>query len=188
MIDTRNLLKLIATGDEDAFANLYRANYGKLMIFTRCVLGRRQSEAEDVLNDAFVAIWHGAKKFQSSGSADGWIKRIVRNKAIDLLRKKYDEPYESEILIEKVDNSAENNNSFGDRLAKFSRNELFGALARLSIEHREAIYLFYFDELSIDEIGAICDCSQNTIKTRLFYGKKRLKSLLQNSEMLERFL
>ncbi len=125
-----------------------------------------------------MAVWKNADKFSAQGSADGWLKHIVRNKAVDLLRKRYDEPTDSNFISERADLEAFDAQTASIKFGESTRNELFDAMLRLSLEHREALYLFYFEELSLNTISEVCDCSQNTVKTRLFYGKKKLKEIL----------
>ena len=63
--------------------------------------------------------------------------------------------------------------------------EIIDSLAKLSEKHREVIELVYYRELSIKDISVMLDISENTVKTRMFYARKHLKSLLSNIDLLE---
>lgn len=177
-----NLLKKISKGDENAFCELYKVKYSQSIIYAKCILGDRRNEAEDVVSDAFISIWKSAHNYNQTGSAEGWINRIIRNKSIDLLRKKYDTPIDNSQIIEKSDIATYFEQQSQINIDNFNKNELYEAMLRLSIEQREALHLFYFEDLSISTISEICDCSQNTIKTRLFYAKKKLREIIFKSE------
>ena len=58
-------------------------------------------------------------------------------------------------------------------------------MERLSVEHREVLHLAYREELSVEEIAGVVDCPVNTVKTRMFYARKRLKTLLAESGVEE---
>ena len=89
----------IAVGDRAAFARLYRATRAEFVRYATGLLAGDHAAAEDAVDDAFVAIWTQSGHFDGHGSANGWIRRIVRNKAIDLLRKRRDLPMSDEPVM-----------------------------------------------------------------------------------------
>ena len=88
--DLAPLLQAIASGDRVAFETLYRAASPRLLGICMRVLGNRD-DAEDVLQEVFVSIWHKARQFDSHrASAMAWLAMIARNRAIDRLRQRPD--------------------------------------------------------------------------------------------------
>lgn len=170
-------LGAIAKGDRAAFAAVYRDQSPIMTSYATALLAGDRPAAEDVVGDAFLDIWNKAGSYAGTGSAQGWIRRIVRNKAIDWLRK------QKEVV---ADLAADDHNAIwsNDRpktphdLAEQSSEaeHLRSALPGLSIEQREAVWLCYYENKSLADIAILCACPENTVKTRLFHARKYLKA------------
>ncbi len=171
-------LRDIARGDKGAFAFVFRQFQPGFVRYATGLLAGDTEAAEDVVNDAFIAIWQQADQFANSGSAQGWMRRIVRNKAVDWVRKRrersMDQMAEKCLSATLADGGA---TPFDHAERSLSADTLRGALAALSFEHREAIWLCYFEELSIADIAEIASCPQNTVKTRLFHARQKLREM-----------
>lgn len=170
------LLGEVGQGNKNAFAALFRELQPSFVRYATGLLAGDKSAAEDAVNEAFVAIWEQAGRFSGSGSAAGWMRRIVRNKAIDWLRKQRDCP----MSLDAEDHfretaSACGPNPFEQAAATSEAIQLKNALAALNLEQREAIWLCYFEDRSIREIAAIAGCPENTAKTRLFHGRRNMR-------------
>jgi RNA polymerase sigma-70 factor (ECF subfamily) len=169
-------LRDIAHGDKAAFAFVFRQFQPLFLRYATGLLAGDIEAAEDVVNDAFIAIWQQADRFANSGSAQGWMRRIVRNKAVDWIRKRRERPVdhlaEHGLSAQLADDGA---TPFDHAEQSLSAHKLRGALEALSFEHREAVWLCYFEELSIAEIAEISSCPQNTVKTRLFHARQKLR-------------
>lgn len=177
-MDSETMLFDIARGNQKAFAMLYREQQPVMIRYATGLLAGDLAAAEDAVDEAFTAIWAQAGRFNGSGNANGWIRRIVRNKAIDWLRKQRESSIDAE-LADFADQRADPAPSPYDYAAQTSEsNHLRAVLTGLSVEHREAVWLCYFEDKSIDEIAQIADCPQSTVKTRLFYARKSLKASL----------
>ncbi len=167
-------LRDIAKGDRQAFNALYREWHGRLVSYAAGLLAGDRSTAEDVVNEAFFAIWEQAASFSGSGSAEGWIRRIVRNKAVDWIRKRRDLPMSDH--IDTMANSASSEATPFDTAAQASTaKRMQQALATLSIDHRDVVWLCYFEERALSEIADIVQCPENTVKTRLYHARKILR-------------
>ena len=183
-METAQALGKIASGDRQAFAALYSSGRGPLVRYASALLAGDVDAAMDVVDDAFLDIWRQAGRYTGLGSADGWIRRIVRNKAVDWLRARHgqtisldansgvageipDDADPPDLLVEKA--------SEADVLRK--------ALERLSPDHREAVWLCYFEDRSLAEIAEIAGCPENTIKTRLFHARRLLRHELERLGM-----
>jgi RNA polymerase sigma-70 factor, ECF subfamily len=174
-------LRAIALGDQAVFTDLFRDYLPRFVGYATGLLAGDKEAAEDVVDEAFVVIWQQAGSFDGKGSAEGWMRRIVRNKAIDWCRKQRELPMTNELEAQHAERSGDNDASPFEKAAQSSAaRQLREALAILSIEQREAIWLCYFEERSIAEIADIVCCPENTVKTRLFHARK----ILGNSEIL----
>jgi RNA polymerase sigma-70 factor (ECF subfamily) len=172
-------LRGIARGDKNSFSTLYADQHGLLLRYATGLLAGDREAAADVVDEAFIDIWHQAGRFSGSGSAQGWLRRIVRNKSVDWIRKQRVRPLatgEQMSIFESTADSADNPEVAAQK--KSDANELRAALDRLSMDHREVVWLCYFEELPLSEIAAIVGCPENTVKTRLFHARKLLRAEL----------
>lgn len=164
------VIKRIAGGDRRAFEMLYTRHSDRTYKFL-LRLTANKSVAEDLTHDVFLEVWHSAKRFEGRSAVSTWILSIARYKALDARRKQRtlteeDFPKPHEPSPEQISMKAS------------SFNYMHKCLADLSEDHREIIDLVYFHEKSVKEISIILEIPENTVKTRMFYARKKLKELL----------
>ena len=182
MIDTAAYLRGIANGDRSAFSSLYRSWQPTLVRYATGLLSGDREAAEDVVDEALLAVWQQAGRFAGTGSGAGWLRRIVRNKAVDWLRRQRDVllPFDAmESAANSLPDPAKNAGEIAEQQSV--KAALIQALQLLSFDHREAIWLCYFEELSVQEIAEVAGCPANTIKTRLFHARR----ILRESDLLQ---
>lgn len=177
------LLEKIAAGDRDAFEILYLKFQPRLVKFCSRLLKNDISIAADIADEALIEVWRSAGSFSGRSQPSTWIHSIARFRMIAYLRKN------KEVLL---DNDAasfdlEDNSLLPDEeIILDDRNELIiDGLGKLSDKHREIIELVYFRELSIKDISAMLNISDNTVKTRMFYARKHLKSILTTAGIMK---
>ena len=170
------LLERIANGDRNALRDLYNTYYHPLLRFIYRITGRLDLAQEGV-NDVMLVVWRNGRSFGGRSSVSTWIMGIGYRKALKLLaasRRWTDRftggPFEE--LIERSEALAEQSDD-GDL-----RDLLDEALRHLSAEHRAVVELTYFYGCSYEEIAAIAACPVNTVKTRMFHARAKLKKLL----------
>ncbi|MEO5882046.1 MAG: sigma-70 family RNA polymerase sigma factor [Caldimonas sp.] len=167
------LIGRIARGELAAFEAFYRGYHARLGRFLG-LMTSRHPVVEEALNDTMLVIWKRAATFNGKSKVSTWVFAIAYRTALQALRSQ-DEP------VEDPD---------ADRLAaqvigpeqQRSQSELRAALARaldgLSHEQRSVLVLTYFHDLPYAEIALILDCPVDTVKTRAFHGRRRLRALL----------
>jgi len=137
---------------------------------------RDREAAADVLNDTMLDVWRQAGRFEGKSSVATWIYAIAHNKAISWLRRRREVELNDEVAAEIADESP----SADIRLAEADVATIIARLMeRLSVDHRVVLQLAYFQEFSVSQIAEILDCPENTVKTRMFYARQRLKTLLE---------
>ncbi len=157
-----------------------------MLAHAAAVLAGDMTDAEDAVEEAFIDIWQQAGKFVGTGSAIGWIRRIVRNKAINILRKNSGREiirpgtFFNAIMDERRDPEEAILLSDESRWLK-------AVLTVLSPEQREAVNLCYFEGLSLQEISDVVDCPVNTVKTRLHYARSKLQRWMLDTADVSRF-
>jgi RNA polymerase sigma factor (sigma-70 family) len=167
------LIAAVARGDLRAFESLYRLYHPRLTRFVERMT-RRPTIVDEVLNDTLLVVWNRAASYNGKSLVSTWIFAIAYRKALKAL-KRFDEPAEDHAADERVEPGAGPEQHVGrDQL----RLALLRALEHLTPEHRAVVDLTYFHDLGYREIAQIVDCPVDTVKTRMFYARRRLKALL----------
>jgi RNA polymerase sigma-70 factor, ECF subfamily len=174
------LLRQIAAGDRTSFAEFYD-RHSTLMFSVACRILRDPSEAEDVLQEAFMQIWEKAAKFDPKlGKASSWAAILVRNKAVDRIRASQrrirlaEEAGAEQGAVNNVDDTA-NEAVYGHEKA----NLIQSAIVELPMEQRQAIEMAYFSGLTQDEISKKLNQPLGTIKARIRRGLLKLRDQLE---------
>jgi RNA polymerase sigma-70 factor (ECF subfamily) len=171
------LVASIAAGDRSAFEALYRATSARLFGICVRVLSDR-TEAEDVLQDAFVTVWHRASQYDAErAGAAAWLSTIVRNNAIDRLRAR---PPLARAPIELVEAMADPAEA-PDRAAESSaeRTRLERCLEQLDERRRRLIRTAFFDGATYDELAARTGAPLGSVKSWIRRGLMQLKACLE---------
>jgi RNA polymerase sigma-70 factor, ECF subfamily len=172
------LIKAIAVGSECAMRTLYARHRVRVYHFiTRIVIDT--GRAEDLVSDVFMDIWKQAGSFEGRSKVGTWILSIARFKALSALHRRRDAQIDesSAEMIADTANTPEQTTLNKDRNA-----QLRGCIAAMSREHREIIDLVYYHEKSVDEVAEIIHMPRNTVKTRMFYARKRLAKVLSTHQ------
>lgn len=163
-------------GDVTALDELVRLWRDRLFYFIRRLVGDEE-DAWDALQDTWVAFMRNADKLRETSSVVLWLYKIARHKAMDRLRKRYRNRTLS-IEDEDVADISEQTESFAFEDAE----QVHRALEELSIPHREVLTLFFLEDLSIDEIAQVLDVASGTVKSRLHFARKALRSIIEGEE------
>src|SRR6185437_5252180 len=171
------LIERIAQGDQLAMRTLF-GRHRVLLYRWLLRLVRDEALAEDLLSDVFLDVWRQAAAFEARSSVSTWLLAIARFKALSARRRRT----EAE-LDEKIETTvADPANDPEAALQEKNRGELLRqALTRLSPEHREIIDLVYYHEKSVDECAHILGIPAATVKTRMFYARKKLAELVKDA-------
>jgi RNA polymerase sigma-70 factor, ECF subfamily len=175
----RILLERCAHKDEKAFATLYRVSAPKLFQVARYIT-RREDWAEEVLQESFVNVWHGAGTYDPSKSAPmTWMTVIVRNRSLDWLRKPREEEM-NESCCEALA-SIPSEEPGPDELLDHSiyAGRLSICLHGLGDQQRRAIVLAYVYGLTHSEISLKLGCPLGTAKTWIRRGMGQLRVCLE---------
>jgi RNA polymerase sigma-70 factor (ECF subfamily) len=168
------LVGAIAAGDRQAMRALYvRHNVRVYRFVVRLVADA--ALAEDVVSEVFLAVWRRADGFEARSRVSTWLLAIARYKALSALRACSHEQLDDGAAAAVADptDDAETILADGDR-GMIVRE----CLAQLSAIHREVLDLVYYHEKSVEEVAEIVGAPASTVKTRMFYARKRMQSLL----------
>ena len=169
------LMARIASGDRDAMRALYLRHHVRVHRFVLRVV-RNQAIAEDVLSEVFLDVWRQGGSFEGRSAVSTWLLAIARFKALSALRKRPEEELDDEgaaAVVDPVDSPEVAVQK------KDASDILRDCLNALTPDHREIIDLVYYHERSVEEVAQIVGIPEATVKTRMFYARKKLHSLLK---------
>ncbi|MFL5043407.1 MAG: sigma-70 family RNA polymerase sigma factor [Xanthobacteraceae bacterium] len=169
------LITRIAAGDRLAMQVLYARHHVRVYRFILRLVGNTTT-AEDLISEVFLDVWRQAAKFEARSAASTWLMAIARFKALSMLRRKPEEELDEE-TAEAIEDPADDPET---TVQKKDKGEILRkCLSALSSDHREIIDLVYYHEKSVEEVAEMVGIPEATVKTRMFYARKKLSELLK---------
>ncbi len=166
--EDRSLIgRIAAARDMAAFEALYESYRRRLGPFMFRIV-RDRAVNEEAYNDVMLTVWQKASAYNGESRVSTWIFGIAYRHCLKCLRNKRKEVESSQEAEELP--ATEGNTDDRELVAK--------ALTLLSDEHRMVIELSYFQGHTYREIAVIADCPENTVKTRVFHARRRLKQIM----------
>ena len=178
-IDAR-LAERIRAGEAEALGELYDRHASMALATALRVVGSRE-EAEDVVHEAFVAVWRKIDRFDAArGALRAWLMTVVRNRALDRVRARrpridLDDADERSLLRTGP------NPTWEAALARASAADIQSALADLPDEQRRAVELAYFEGYTYREVADLTGVPPGTANGRLRLALAKLREALQGS-------
>jgi len=171
------LLAMIAGGDQSALNQFFmRHRTGVFRFIAR--LTRNEAVAEELTNETFLEVWRHANRFEGRSSPPTWLLSIARNRTISALRKRREETWD-ETAADRLEDDRDTPDITAQKTDKAAL--LRQCIAALSPEHAEVIGLVYYQEKSVAEVSEITGVAEATVKTRMFYARKKLSEILKEN-------
>ncbi len=170
-VDLDALLKEISEGSQVALEQLYRYTHSSVYSFALSIL-KNAYDAEDVLHDCYVAVWHGAGSYRAQGKPLAWLMTITRNLCLQRLReqrKTADVPQDEWV----------HDLSDGKGLSVEDKSVLSACMEQLSEEARQIVILHAVAGFKHREIAALLELPLSTVLSKYHRAIKRLKQHLQ---------
>ena len=165
------LLAATAEGDKSAFSRLYRLTSPKLYAIALRIL-KTEGQAQECLQEAYLSVWRQAATYQEGKAAPmTWLVTIVRNRALDMLRRQRHEMRREEIELDML--GAPQSDNAVDNLA------VEKCLQQLRADQRECLQLAYFEGLTHPELAEQLNHPIGTIKTWIRRGLEQLRQCLE---------
>ncbi|MGH1349210.1 MAG: sigma-70 family RNA polymerase sigma factor [Methyloligellaceae bacterium] len=174
--ELKNLIFAVAEKDRAAFHELYHVTSGKLFSVAIRLI-KRADLAEDILQDSYIKIWDKASEFTATNNSPmAWMVAIVRNRAIDILRKR------GEVGFSDVDEYENIVDDAPDPLSQAEQNgdlsSVFQCLKGLDEEHKKIFLLAYYYGYTHEEIAKQFSVPVGTIKSRIRRSLARIRSCM----------
>jgi RNA polymerase sigma factor (sigma-70 family) len=167
------LLDRVMQRDVQAFEELYRIYQPRLARFLTNLV-KRQQLVEEVLDDTMMTVWQTAGNFRGSSKLSTWVFAIAYRKAIKI-RARWPDPIEDPAFDTRVSNDPGPDDELHHRRL---HDALVAAMDQLSADHRAVVDLTYFHGMGYREIADIMDCPVDTVKTRMFHARRRLRQVM----------
>ena len=168
------LIGRIAAGDQSAMRTLFARHRIPLYRWLLRIV-RDETTAEDLLSDVFLDVWRQAASFRARASVSTWLLAIARYKALSARRARVDAQLDERIASTIADPADDPEAALQE---KNRSDVLRDSLANLSPEHGEVIDLVYYHGKSVKEVAEIVGIGEATVKTRMFYARRKLASLV----------
>jgi RNA polymerase sigma-70 factor (ECF subfamily) len=175
----RLLVVRCQTGDEAAFAELVALYAPRLGYYLKKLLGD-PSGAEDLLQDVWLDVFRHVPRLREPAAFPAWLYRIARDRAYRALRKRRPPavPLKEEELPGEV-------NDNGADFTAADAAAVHAALDELPPEQREALVLRFLEDMTYEEIARVTGCELGTVRSRLYYGKRALRRVLEKEHRHE---
>jgi RNA polymerase sigma-70 factor (ECF subfamily) len=171
------LVSAIAAGERRAMQALYmRYNIRVYRFVLRLIADA--AEAEDIVSEVFLEVWRRADAFKAKSRVSTWLLAIARNKALSALRARRHVQLDDRMAIAITDPAEDAETMLEHRARNATIQE---CLSQLSTIHREVLDLAYYHEKSVEEVAEIVGVPASTVRTRMFYARKRMETLLQTA-------
>lgn len=174
------LVLLARKGDQEAISELYEQTYNSVYQSVRAIM-KDEEEALDVVQDSYIKGFQNLDKLETPEKYQAWMKQIAANQARDYLRKKRPVLFSERVNQEGEELDLQQPDECLEHMPDevIDRQEttrlMNDILSTLSEEQRLAICMFYYEDQSVKEIAAALNCSENTVKSRLNYGRKKIE-------------
>lgn len=172
----------IRNRDERALTRIFSIMSRRIFDFAMGYVGNAAT-AEEVVTETFFEVWKSAGTFCGDSKVTTWIYGVARHKALDKVRSSQRRNRHEQGWDDYVENMPSHEaTAFDGVAARQSGETISRALAVLSEEQRECILLVFYQEMSLQEVADIQGVPCNTVKTRLFHARKKLRAHLERDE------
>lgn len=180
-----DLVIRVQAGEPGSFDELYDEYYF-LVYYFALKLCKHDADAKDITQETFIRVSKNIQNLREPGAFQTWLYRIVVSQSNHLFRKRRDVLYDDDMLNSYSQEDEKIETTPHKYITELSDREIVQELMlNLSKKRSDVLYLFYFEQLSLNEIAQMLDISIGTVKTRLFEGRKALKIKVKEFEKHE---
>lgn len=182
-VDDVDLLKEVAAGDKAAFEALYRCYYRRVSQFVYRFTPDRQL-GEEIVDDTMLAVWRSAASFAGRSKVSTWILGIAYRRTMKSLsrEKKHRSADHDETILERQQDTDATRDPLEMVAANTMQHQLGEFVGKLNIDQQVALQLTALGH-SYPEISVIVDCPANTVKTRVFKARRKLKEYMLDADI-----
>jgi RNA polymerase sigma-70 factor, ECF subfamily len=169
------LVEAISRGERRAMELLYKRHSVRVYRFAVRLAGS-SAAAEDIVSEVFLDVWRKASGFKAKSLVSTWLLAITRNKSLSAARHRVEDQLHDHDAADIADLS-DDPETLVDRTDRSAIIQK--CLSKLSAAQREVIDLVYYHEKSVEQVARIVGAPPSTVKTRMFYARRRMEELLK---------
>ena len=179
------LIADLCEGDETALAPLVE-KYKRMVYRLAMQITKNHADADDVMQETFIKVYRSIRTFRKDAAFETWLYRIAVNEALNFVRRR--ERQRASALETTSESEYETMARYRAQIANDPhvhaekvelRQHVTAAVNSLSLKHRTVVILHEFEGLTHAEIASILNCSEGTVRSRLHYARKKLRTLLK---------
>ena len=175
------VIERLRLGDLNAFEDFYKAYRPRLRNFIRNIVAHEDA-VDEVFDDVMMVVWKKIADFEGRSKLSTWVFSIAYRRA---LKERGRKAAQTSAMVEYKEASTEPEAVEGEaeRAVETARanDRIKAALMKLPSDQGAVVRLAYFEGLSYRDIGAIMQCPEDTVKTRMFHARRKLKAALGGS-------
>jgi RNA polymerase sigma-70 factor, ECF subfamily len=171
------VMRRIAQGDHLAMRTLFARHQLRVYRFVLRLV-RNEAMAEDVVSDVFLDVWRQAGRFEARSTVATWLLAMARYKAFSAMRQRTGVELDADTMANIPDPADDPEATLQQ---KSDAQALRAGLSQLSRAHAEVVDLVYYHGKTISEVADILAVLEATVKTRMFYARKRLAAILEQA-------
>lgn len=186
-VELKNLVVLAANGNRVAMEKIYNLTY-KQGFSIALQMMKNEQDAMDVMQDSYISAFKNLNRIEKPEKIKSWFNCIVANKCRDYLKRKKpqlfsdmstedDREFEEFIVDDNMTFSPEDSVDYSE-----TKRLMKAILDGLPEEQKLCVLMYYYQELSVGEIAEALECSAGTVKSRLNYARKKIKSDVEELE------
>jgi len=169
----------ILDGDANAFAVIVE-RYKDLVYTLALRMMKHREEAEEVAQDTFIKVYKSLNRFKGDSKFSTWIYRVAYNTCLDRI-KKHKRQYHTVAIDEYTEHQVKTLDNALDKIEEQEKQQAIqSCLELLPSEDSFLLTLYYFEELSLDEISKIVGLKPNNVKVKIFRSRKKLATILKD--------
>ncbi|OLN31734.1 sigma-70 family RNA polymerase sigma factor [Desulfosporosinus metallidurans] len=182
-----NIVTKLKSGDQQAFEELYELTHNKVY-FLALKMVRNHENALDIVQETYISVYKSIDKLINPEVFNAWLSKIVVNKCKDFLGKQKEVLLTEKEELEDKDASDAIEDTSGDFIPhevldkSETRNMIMALIDNLPEAQRTTLLLHYYQELNVEEIAAIIECPVATVKSRLIYARRQIKTGVEGYE------
>jgi len=155
------------------------AEHGDYLLKVAYLYVKNEATAEDIVQDVFIAFYQKQQQFRQESSLRTYLVKMTVNRSHDYLRSWKRKRLS---LFEKITGRSTTITPEKAMLAKSTKQELVEALFTLSVQYREVLILYYFEDMTTVEIAKFIRCPEATVRTRLQRARKQLATIIADED------
>ena len=184
--ELKDAVERMQAKDETAFATFYEQTYSYVYAKAKFVM-HDEEDALDLTQETYIQAYKGIGSIEDVNNVYAWLGGIVYRQGMRIFNKKKEllTGEEQDYLFDEMESGEATPEQTVDK--KATADIVKGMIEELPELQRMAVMAFYYDNMKIDDIARVCECSANTIKSRLNYAKKFLKEKVEAHEKQNRY-